>query len=46
LLGATPAPAAAEQWVELGRLIGITVYYDAKSIRPVDQGVFDVSLLY
>ena len=46
LLGAIPAPAAAEQWVELGKSIGITVYYDAQSIRPVGQGAFEVSLVY
>jgi hypothetical protein len=45
-LGATSAPAAAEQWVELGKLFGVTVYYDAQSIRPVDQGAFEVSLVY
>jgi hypothetical protein len=46
LFGATWAHAAAEPWVELGKLIGVTVYYDAQSVRPVDQGAFEVSLLY
>jgi len=45
-LVATSGPLVAQSWVELGREISCTVWFDPQSIRKVDPDVIEIVLLY
>jgi hypothetical protein len=46
VLVAMSGPSVAQSWVELGREISCTVWFDPQSIRKVDPDVIEILLLY